>query len=239
MTAEEKSSYLKELAFNLQHEGFTVGPEADGYLPVELEGQRLCLALEGGRVRYWKEDAASGSRSTALGRVTAIAKTTAEYMGQMETAPQLTASGLTGDYRLLADFNGTVLAAHPTQHGVQFVTWERVQNRTALYQGNYYGPNVGINGYTAAKRDFAVRSGLIPRGALFAPEQLTEIYRSIHETLDSGYPITEERQKRLRSAAEQIERNVPDLEERAALSNQKELELGSTDAPERDGLQFC
>lgn len=109
----------------------------------------------------------------------------------------------------------------------------------ALYQGNYYGPNVGINGYTAAKRDFAVRSGLIPRGALFAPEQLTEIYRSIHETLDSGYPITEERQKRLRSAAEQIERNVPDLEERAALSNQKELEPGSTDAPERDGLQFC
>ena len=28
----------------------------------------------------------------------------------METAPQLKASGLEGDYRILADFNGTVLA---------------------------------------------------------------------------------------------------------------------------------
>jgi len=28
-------------------------------------------------------------------------------MGQMETAPQLAASGLKGDYRLLADFNDT------------------------------------------------------------------------------------------------------------------------------------
>ncbi len=47
--------------------------------------------------------------------MTDIAKATAEYMGQMEAAPQLTASGLTGDYRLLADFNNTVLAGHPTK----------------------------------------------------------------------------------------------------------------------------
>jgi len=138
MTTEERSRYFKELTLNLRHEGFTAGPETDGLLPVELEGRRLCLALEGGGVRYRKEDAACDSGSAALDRVTAIAKVTAEYMSQMETAPQLTASGLTGDYRLLADFNGTVLAGHPTQYGVQFITWERVQNRTALYQGNYH-----------------------------------------------------------------------------------------------------
>ena len=54
MNAEEKSSYFKELAGNLQHEGFTVGPEADGLLPVELDGQRLCLAMDTGGVRYRK-----------------------------------------------------------------------------------------------------------------------------------------------------------------------------------------
>ena len=42
MNTEKKSSYFKELAGNFQHEGFTVGPEADGLLPVELDGQRLC-----------------------------------------------------------------------------------------------------------------------------------------------------------------------------------------------------
>jgi len=239
MTSEERSRYFKELTLNLQHEGFTVGAEADNLLPVELDGQRLCLALESGGIRYWKEDAADDSRSEALDRVTAITKATAEYMSQMETAPQLAASGLKGDYRLLADFNDTVLAGHPTKYGVQFVTWEWVQNRTALYQGNYYGPSVGIDGYAAAEQGFAIRSGLISRSALFTPEQLAEVYRSIHETLDSGYPITAEREKILKSAVEQIERSVPDLEERVDLSNQKELELGSADSPEQDGIRFC
>ena len=55
------------------------------------------------------------SRNAALDRATGIARITAEYMSQMEAAPQLTASGLKGDYRLLADFNDVVLAGHPTK----------------------------------------------------------------------------------------------------------------------------
>ncbi len=97
---------------------------------------------------------------------------------------------------------------------------------------------MGVDGYISAKRDFAARSGLVPRGALFTPEQLTEVYRSIHEVLDSGYPITVEREKLLEAAAEQIERSVPDLEQRVNLSNKKELELGSADTTEQGGMQF-
>ncbi len=239
MTPEEKSSYFKELALNLRHAGFTTGLEEDGLLPVELDGQPLCRATKKGGLRYREKDVLGDSRSAALDRVIDIAKMTAEYMIQMKTAPQLTASGLTGDYRLLADFNDTVLAGHPTQHGVQFVTWERVQNRTALYQGNYYGPGVGVDGYTAAKRDFATRSGLIPHSALFTPEQLTEVYRSIRETLENSCSMTDERQKCLQSTAEQIECSIQDLEKRVNLSNQKEVELSSADAPEQGGMQFC
>ena len=199
-----------------------------------LDGRQLCLATDSGGVRYWREHIDSEARSAALDRVTTIVKTTAEYMGQMEVAPQLTVGRLKGDYRLLADFNDTVLAGHPTKYGMQFITWDRTNNRTSLNQGNYYGPYVGIDSYTAAKQDFATRSGLIPRSALFTPEQLTEVYRSIHETLDSEHLITEDRQKCLQSVAEQIERSVPDLEERVSLSNQKEL-----DAPDQSGMQFC
>ncbi len=53
---EEKSRYFKELTLNLQHEGFTAGQSEDGLLPVELDGQPLCRAMEGGGVRYRQED---------------------------------------------------------------------------------------------------------------------------------------------------------------------------------------
>lgn len=239
MNTDEKNKYFQELSRNLRHEGLIVKPETEeGLLPVELDGQRLCLVLDTGAVRYWKEDVADDHRSAALNRVTDVAKITAEYMRQMEAAPQLTASGLTGDYRLLAEFNDTVLAGHPSKYGVQFITWEWVRDHTALYQGNYYGPESGTDSYTAAKRNFAARSGLVPRSALFTPEQLTEVYRCIHETLESRYPITDERKKCLESAAEQIERGVPDLDEQVALSNQKEVELTAMESPQDGGMQF-
>ena len=231
----ERNSYFKELAVNLRHEGLTVGPETDGLLPVELDGQRLCLAAGDGRVRYREEDIADDSGHAALDRATAVVRATSEYMSQMETAPPLTASGLEGDYRVLAEFNDTVLAGHPTKYGCQFVTWERVQNRTALHQGDYYGPGAGADSYTAAKRDFAARSGLIPKSALFTPEQLMEIYHCSIEILAGIYPITDEQQKCLQSIIEQVEDSLPDLGERL----QREQEIETQEAPADGGIQFC
>ena len=72
--------------------------------------------------------------------------------------------------------------------------------------------------------------GLLSSGALFTPEQLAEMYRCIHETLDGPYPLTDEREKCLRSAAEQIEDTVPDLAERVEMSNQAEL-LADMESP--------
>lgn len=59
-----------------------------------------------------------------------------EQLLLMERAPQLKASGLEGDYRSLAEFNDIVLAGHQTKFGMEFVTWEWVQNHTALWQGH-------------------------------------------------------------------------------------------------------
>lgn len=233
MNAEEKSTFLRELTLNLQHKGFTVKQGAeDGRLTVELDGRRLCSVMDTGAVRCWKEDVEGDSRNAALDRVTDITRTTAEYMSRIRAAPQL-GIGPEGDYRLLGNFNDVVLAGHPTRYGVQFITWDRIQEGTALHQGNYYGPGAGVDSYEAAKRDFTVRSGLIPKSALFTLEQLTEIYRSIHETLDSEYPLTDERRKLLESAAGQIEDVVADLDERVNLSNQAEL-----DAPNTGGMDL-
>lgn len=235
MNAEEKTRYFQELTLNLQREGFAVKPETEeGLLPVELDGQRLCLARASGAVRYRREDAADEHRSAALDSVISIAKTTTEYMSQMEAAPQLTASGLTGDYRLLADFNGVVLAGHPTQYGVQFVTWERVPDRSGLNAGNYYGPSGGTDSYTAAKRDFATRSGLIPRSALFDQKQLLAIFHCCVEVQAGLYSITDEQGKCLQSIVDQIRLNLPNLGE---LLDQ-EMELEAAEDPDSDGMQY-
>lgn len=66
----------------------------------------------------------------------------------------------------------------------------------------------------------------MPEYRVLSPEQMTEVYRSIHETLESDYPITENRRKLLESAAIQIEQSVYDLKERVNQSNLEELELG-------------
>ena len=156
MNADIRIRYFREVALNLRHEGLAVKPETeDGLLPVEqLDGQPLCQVTETGGVRYRKENAADDIRSEALDKVIGIARTTVAYMRQLEAAPQLTTNGLTGECRLLAEFNDTVLAGHPTKYGVQFITWEWGRDHTALYQGHCYSPG-GVDSYAAAKRDFA------------------------------------------------------------------------------------
>ncbi len=170
------------------------------------------MSFRGEKSKEW--DAIKDRAFNTMNRV-------AEYMKLMEKAPTIRVDGLDGDYRLLSEFNDTVLAGHPTEYGVQFITWDWTYGHTGLCQGHYH-----MEDYEKAKADFATRSGLVAKDQIFSPQQLTEIYRSIHETLDSG-GITEEREKILKSAAEQIKYAVPDLDERVNQSNLKELEYGS------------
>lgn len=222
-----ESKYRIEAARNLAREGIVTEPVTDDALYVTLGGKRLCWVTDRGDIGYYREDVTEEAAQEMLDRVRDIAQTTREYMTQLEQAPPLSASGLASEagYGLLSEFNNIVLAGKVTRYGAQFVTWEWVSERTGLYQGNYYGPSGGVKEYAAAKRDFAVRSGLLPSSALFTQEQLTEVYRSIHETLDGDTPLTDERLKALESAAGQIEEGVPDLEERVSVSVDREREL--------------
>ena len=212
--------YLEEVAISLKRAGFDTGQIEDRHLPVSWNGSYLCRISGKGSVLYRQQNVDANGAQAELQNGIDIAKTTSEYMVMMERAPQLKARDLEGDYRVLADFNGIVLAGHPTSYGVRFITWEWDWNCEGVHTGNYFNEH-----YEEAKQDFATRSGLVQKDALFAPEQLTEIYRSIHETMDEAYPITEERKKLLESAAEQIEYAVPDLDKRVQESNQKEMEV--------------
>ncbi len=73
---------------------------------------------------------------------------------------------------------------------------------------------------------------------LFSAEQLTEIYRAVSETLESGCPITAERERVLEGVAGQIQYLVPEIEERVSLSSQKEMEQAGTGAQQGMSMTF-
>ena len=202
--------YLEEVRIPLQRAGFETLPLEGAQLPVLWNGAPLCRITDKGSVFYRREDADTPQAEDALYRVEDIATQTMEYMTAMETAPQLKASGLEGDYRILADFNGTVLAGMHSKHGVQFVTWDWDYDRTGLSHGHYFMEN-----YDGAKQDFAIRSGLIHKEQLFSPEQMTEIYRCCADSVDGDFfDLTAEQEKVIRSVQQQIEDCVPDVVER-------------------------
>ena len=123
---ESRDRFYKEVGIHLAREGFSVLEQRDGLLPLEWCGAPLCRITAGGGAQFRRDELEPEGAGDAFQLATEIAHTTAEYMRLMETAPHLQAKGLDGDYRLLADFNDTVLAGHLTSRGAEFVTWERL-----------------------------------------------------------------------------------------------------------------
>ena len=191
--------FLEETAIRLRQNGFTVEPIEDHHLPVCWEKGHLCRITGKGSVFYRREDVDTPQAEAALYRVEDIAAKTLEYMTAMEYAPQLKASGLTGDYRILADFGDAVLAGHPAERGVQFVTWEWDFDRKGVHHGHYFQGD-----YEAAKRDFTVRSGLVPKDALFEPEQLAEIYCALRFVREQDESLSFGRDRELAELMEQV-----------------------------------
>ena len=211
--------YLEETAIRLRQNGFTVEPIEDHHLPVRWEKGRLCRVSGKGSVLYRQENVDSVRAQDALQSVIDTAKMTSEYMAILETATLLKVGGLTGDYRILADFGDAVLAGHPTERGVQFVTWEWDFDREGVHHGHYFQDD-----YDAAKRDFTVRSGLVQKDALFEPEQLAEIYRALAFVREQDETLSFGRDQELAELMDQVGGLLP-----ADVPRQR-------DAPEQSGM---
>ncbi len=211
--------YLEEVCISLHRAGFETKPLEDCHLPILWNDASLCRITGKGSVYYRREDTDTPQAEDALFRIEDIAAKTLEYMTAMESAPQLKASGLTGDYRVLADFGSAVLAGHPSERGVQFVTWEWDFDREGVHHGHYFQGD-----YEAAKRDFTLRSGLVQKDALFEPEQLAEIYRALRFVREQDETIPFGRDQELAELMEQVGGLLP------------ADALRQRDAPEQSGM---
>lgn len=220
---ETRKRYLAETALALRNAGFQVEAQPDDKLLVKQGEAPLCVVENPGGISYRTGDMVNSEIRKAKDDAYDIVRQVFEYVKQMDCAPTLSVSDLHDRYKVLADFNGTVLAGMESKYGVMFVTWDWDFDRKGLSHGHYYEGN-----YQGAKQDFATRSGLIDKHHLFSDEQLAEVYRCVHETLESHYPMTVEREKLLKAVAEQIEYGVPSLDELVEQSNLKEMEVESS-----------
>lgn len=209
ISEEARDRFYKEVGIHLAREGISVLEQRDGLLPLEWCGAPLCRITAGGGAQFRRDDLEREGAAEAFCRATDIAHTTAEYMRLMESSPPLRAKGLDGDYRVLADFNDTVLAGHPTGQGTEFVTWEWDYSHTGMWQGHYYG-----NNYAGAKQDFALRSGLIPRSLLFEQSELDELYRCCQRTRELDETLSYFGEQKVIQLQEHMEALFPGIGER-------------------------
>ena len=211
--------YLEETSIRLRRMDFETMPAEDQQLPVKWNGSDLCRISGKGSVLYRQERVDALGVQDTLQAVIDTAKMTSEYMAILETAPRLKATDLTGDYRILADFGDAVLAGHPTERGVQFVTWEWDFDRKGVHHGHYFQED-----YDAAKRDFTVRGNLVPKDALFEPEQLAQIYHALSFVREQDETLSFGRDQELAELMEQVGGLLP------------ADALRQRDAPEQSGM---
>ena len=192
------SIFNKEVSRVLEQNDFTVS-NSSGYISVFSDGKEMAKIFDNGMI-----SAPDGTSGDAYFEIKKIAETVSEYCSAYEKAAPLKAEGLSGNYRCLAEFNGTVLATKHTEYGFEFVTWDRTYDGKAVCQGNYF------EDYAAAKENFATRSGLVDKDKLFTTEELERIGKCVDFTMRHNGDLNFDDCECLKKLNEKISESLPE-----------------------------
>ena len=206
--APQKERYLREVEQNLLHRELDARLLDDGQIHISWNEKPLCSVDRDGIVRFRPADITGPEVDRQLRTVIQAAGQVKEYMRIFERAPALKAVGLEDTYKVLADFGDAVLAGQLGKKGARFVTWEWDFDRQGVHVGHYFMEN-----YEAAKKDFAVRAGLVESQRLFSDEQLAVIRDACEFALEDDATLSYAEEKQLRSVQEQIELLLPQQEQ--------------------------
>lgn len=204
----QKERFLREVEQKLLRKELDAKLMEDGLLHVRWNKQPLCSVDRDGIVRFRPTDITGPEVDRQLRTVIQTAGQVKEYMRIFERAPALKAVGLDDTYKVLADFGDAVLAGQFGKRCARFVTWEWDFDRQGVHAGHYFMEN-----YEAAKRDFAVRAGLVNEQRLFSDEQLAVIKNACEFALEADATLSYAEEKQLRSVQEQIESLLPQQEQ--------------------------
>ena len=209
----QKERFLQEVEQKLLHRELDARLLENGLLHVSWNEKSLCSVDRDGIVRFRPADITGPEVDRQLRTVIQTAGHVKEYMRIFERAPALKAVGLEDTYKVLADFGDAVLAGQLGKKGARFVTWEWDFDRQGVHAGHYFMEN-----YEAAKKDFAVRAGLVERQRLFSDEQLAVIRNACEFALEADATLSYAEEKQLHSVQEQIERLLPQQEQEQHLT---------------------
>ena len=204
----QKERFLQEVEQKLLRRDLDARLLGDGLIHVRWNKQPLCSVDRDGIVRFRPVDITGPAVDRQLRTVTQTAAQVKEYMQIFDRAPALKAVGLDDTYKVLADFGDAVLAGRLCKTGAKFVTWSWDFDRKGVHAGHYFMEN-----YEAAKKDFAVRAGLVNEQRLFSDEQLAVIKNACKFALEDDATLSYAEEKQLQSVQEQIELLLPQKEQ--------------------------
>ena len=202
--APQKERFLQEVEQKLLRKELDARLLNDGLIHIRWNEKPLCSVDRDGIVRFRPADITGPEVDRQLRTVMQTATQAKEYMRILERAPALKVVGLDDTYKVLADFGDAVLAGQFGEKGARFVTWEWDFDRQGVHAGHYFMEN-----YEAAKKDFAVRAGLVESQRLFSDDQLAVIRTACEFALEDDATLSYAEEKQLRSVQEQIEMFLP------------------------------
>lgn len=174
-------------------------------LYIDYEGSELLSLHAKGSIYYDSKKLKTNERNNQFFSIKDLIGHVVEYLNAYESSPLLEALGLEERWRRLAEYNKIVLAARDDgDYGFTFTTWKKSFDGKSVVNGHY------TMDYTAAKRDFAARSGLINKNRLFDNEQLKNILYCLVFTNQNDKKLTDDQLQTLKEFAIQISEFLPD-----------------------------
>ena len=206
--APQKESFLQEVEQKLLRRELDARLLENGLIHVRWNEKPLCSVDRDGIVRFRPADITGPEVDKQLRTVIQTAGQVKEYMRIFERAPALKVVGLDDTYKVFADFGDAVLAGQLGKKGARFVTWEWDFDRRGVHAGHYFMEN-----YEAAKKDFAVRAGLVESQRLFSDDQLAVIRTACEFALEDDATLSYAEEKQIQNVQEQIESLLPQQEQ--------------------------
>ena len=200
-----ESIFKQEIARKLSEEGYNFSFK-NGEFSVTSDGD--VIKIRDNDVLY-SEGAFSQSGKDKFYALYHLNRVVLDYCTAYEKAAPLKAEGLSGDYRCLAEFNSTVLAAKHTEYGFEFVTWGRTYDGKSIWHGNYY------TDYDAAKENFAVRSGMVDKDKIFSTKELEQLEKCVNFTMRHNGDLKFDDCDFLKKISEKISENIPEQQNEA------------------------
>lgn len=171
-------------------------------LTAYLNGDEVCKFETGGAMRFMEDNPLIEERKSLHNLLMDMKQAHDLYA---DSCP-LEIAGVK-DFRKISDFGDILLAAKMSKdHEVRFTTWEYDYDHKGVTWGHYYETN-----YEGAKRDFALRAGLIDKNQLFTKEELVALHDACVFRGRNDDEISYEDEKKLQAVMEKVEGNIPDL----------------------------